>query len=133
MQHFFKNCYQLYHISLSRTRYEPCTVLCTFCCIKTGPFSWKRSQTADKSTGKYERAQALSSTIRRTGFAGPRSNRRLLPLSICGRKMSISRLNCPEMPFYSKLMFPWKDCSQAFHSRGCLANKKAHKKHDGKL
>ena len=30
----------------------------------------------------------------------------LLPLSICGRKMSISRLNCLGMPFYSKLMFP---------------------------
>ena len=57
-----------------------------------------------QTPGKYERALALSSAIRRTGFAGPRSNRMLLPLSICGRKM-----------------------------RGCLANKKAHKKHDGKL
>ena len=47
--------------------------------------------------------------------------------------MSISRLNCLEMPFYSKLMFPSKDCLQTFDGRGCLANKKAHKKHDVKL
>ena len=31
--------------------------------------------------------------------------------------MSISRLNCLEMPFYSKLMFPSKDCLQAFDGR----------------
>ena len=41
----------------------------------------------------------------------------LLPLSICGRKMSISRLNCLEMPFYSKWMFPSKDCLQTFDGR----------------
>ena len=31
--------------------------------------------------------------------------------------MSISRLNCLEMPFYSKLMFPSKDCLQTFDGR----------------
>jgi len=49
--------------------------------------------------------------------ASPRSNSMLLPLSICGRKISISGQSCPEMPFYSKLMFPSKDCLQAFDGR----------------
>jgi len=39
----------------------------------------------------------------------------LLPLSICGRKMSASRQNARKRHFYSKLMFPWKACSQIFH------------------
>ena len=39
----------------------------------------------------------------------PRSNRRLLPLSISGRNMSISGPIGPEMPYYKKLMSPLKD------------------------
>ena len=49
--------------------------------------------------------------------ASPRSNRMLLPLSVCGRKMSISGHPCTEMPFYSKLMSPSKDCLQTFDGR----------------
>ena len=44
----------------------------------------------------------------------------LLPLSICGRKMSISRLNCLEMPFYSKLIAEATCCcSSDRQSRSC--------------
>ena len=46
-----------------------------------------------------------------------RFNRMLLPISICGRKKTISRHFCLEMPFYSKLMFPSKDCLLAFDGR----------------
>jgi len=49
--------------------------------------------------------------------ASPRSNSMLLQLSICGRKMSVSGLFRPEMPFYSKLMHPSEDCLQAFDGR----------------
>ena len=38
----------------------------------------------------------------------------LLSLSICGRKMSIFRYLYLKMPFYSKLMFPSKDCFADF-------------------
>jgi len=41
----------------------------------------------------------------------------LLPLSICGRKMSVSGHFCPEMPFYSKLMHPSKVCLLTFDGR----------------
>ena len=51
----------------------------------------------------------------------------LLPLSICGRKMSISGLFCPEMPFYSKLMHPSKDCLRAFDgSESTLSMRREH-------
>ena len=46
-----------------------------------------------------------------------RFNRMLLPISICGRKMSIFGHPCPEMPFYSKLRPPSKDCLQTFDGR----------------
>ena len=46
-----------------------------------------------------------------------RFNRRLLPLSIPGRKMSIPGQFCPGMPFYKEWLFPWTGCLQAFHGR----------------
>ena len=42
-----------------------------------------------------------------------------LPLSIFGRKMSVSGHPCPEMPFYRKLMYPSKDCFRWLSMAGC--------------
>ena len=42
-----------------------------------------------------------------------------LPLSIFGRKMSVSGHPCPEMPFYRKLMYPSKDCFSWLSMAGC--------------
>ena len=49
-----------------------------------------------------------------------RFNRRLLPLSIPDRKLSVPGRICPGTPFYKELMFPWKGCLQAFHGRASI-------------
>ena len=52
------------------------------------------------------------------GFVDSLSNRRLLPISIPGRKMSVSGPIGPETPFYKELMHRMKAKSRfRFHSR----------------
>ena len=88
--------------------------------MKKRRFTKKTAPDCRQTPGKHERAAALSSTIRRTSFAGPRNNRRLLPISIPGRKNEpIQRFFKLNRPFFKKLMNRMKGKFRfRFHSHG---------------